>query len=455
MIDLSLSQPGINFGVIIAIIAAVFVLQQRRTPQSAVAWLMFIVIIPYLAVPVFLVLGFRKQGSRFPPISFSQSEAQKDRPPAHALDDVFRRLGLASAEAGNSFRLLETAEAAYQAMMQTVAGARRRLDVTFYIVEDDEVGEAFVDALTKRAREGVEVKLILDRLGTLRRPKAALKRLEEAGGELRYFSPLLHPPDNGHINLRNHRKMVIADGACVFAGGMNVGQTYMGPGPSKDRFVDLAYCVKGPAALAFLDVHHSDWDVSGQTPKPLLDEATKTDGAAVVQLVPSGPDVVHDPLNDGLIYALHNARTRISIATPYFLPTEGAGQALAMAARRGVDVSIIVPRRSNQRMADFARGAYLRELSEAGCRILLYEAGMMHAKMGVVDDCAYVGSANFDVRSMLLNFETVLFVYDSDSRDQLVGWFDALAAQCTQGVEPARLPRRIAEGVFRLGAPVL
>jgi len=455
MFDLSISQPGLDLGVIIAIIAAVFVLQQRRTPQSAVAWLMFIVLVPYLAVPVFLVLGFRKQGSRFPPIAFTQDPARASQPPVHGLDHVFRKMGLAAAEPGNSFQLLTSGEAAFKAMMQVVGSAQHRLDITFYILADDEVGRAFVQALTARAQQGVTVRLILDRLGTLRRPRKELAQFQKAGGQLNYFSPFLHPIDNGHLNLRNHRKMVIADGARVFAGGMNVGQSYMGSGPYQGRFVDLAYCLEGPAVRAFVDVHHSDWDVSGKSPYPDLPKVPAKAGSAMVQLVPSGPDTVHDPLNDGLIYALHNARERIWIATPYFLPTEGAGQALATAARRGVDVRILMPLHSNQRTTDFARGAYLRELAEAGCQIFLHETAMIHAKMGVIDDAAYVGSANFDVRSMLLNFEAVLFVYDDASRDALVNWFTQLSGECAQGVRPARLLRRIAEGVFRLGAPVL
>ncbi len=454
MLSWSLSSLSIGFGAILAVLASVFVLQQRRTPQSTAAWLLFIVVMPYIAVPVFLALGFRKQGSRFPPITFSQSE-QTLPPPAHQMDEVFRQFGLAAAEPGNDFRLLTTGEEAFEALIGLVRSAQVTLNITFYILADDEVGRAFVKELTERARAGVTVRLILDRLGALRRPRAELAAFEQAGGQLRFFSPFLHPPDNGHMNLRNHRKMVIADETRVFAGGMNAGSEYMGAEPDEARFVDLSYIVQGPVVRSFSDVHYSDWDVTGKTPRDLPEGNLSVCGTNVVQLVPAGPDTLDDPLNDGLIYAIHNARKRIWIATPYFLPTEGTGQALSIAARRGVDVRILIPRRSNQRIADFARGAYVRDLDETGCRIFFHETAMVHAKMAVIDDFGYVGSANFDVRSLLLNFETALFVYDAESLGQLVDWYQNTLNFCGEGVRKAGVMRRIAEGAFRLGAPIL
>ncbi len=174
-----------------------------------------------------------------------------------------------------------------------------------------------------------------------------------------------------------------------------------------------------------------------------------------MQLVPCGPDTMFDLLHDALVNAIHSAKHRIWIATPYFLPTELLSNALVIAARRGLDVRILLPWRSNQRLADFARGAYLREIQEAGSKILFFHAGMMHAKASVIDDMAYVGSANFDVRSMLLNFEVALFVYDAATVEEVKSWFNTQEQKCALGIEPAGLVRRVSEGVFRLGAPML
>lgn len=340
--------------------------------------------------------------------------------------------------------------------MALIQGAEKHLDVLFYIVANDETGRIFVDALTERAKAGVKVRLLMDRLGTFRGPAAALRRLRKAGGEVRFYSPLLQVPGSGHLNLRNHRKMIIADDARVFSGGMNIGAHYLGPVAREDGWTDLAYLLEGRAVQSFGDVFRSDWEVaSGETLEPAPSVAADTGGTATVQLVPSGPDIAEDPLHDGLIRALHLAEARIWLVTPYFVPTEALGAALTTAARRGVDVRVLVPERSNQRLADFARGAYLRDLHEAGGHVLYYQPGMIHAKAGIIDDMGLVGTANFDVRSMLLNFEVTLFVYDAASVAKLHDWFEHLSEHCAMEKPPTGMIRKVAEGLFRLGAPVL
>jgi cardiolipin synthase len=446
---------AVAFGVALILLAAVFVLQQRRTPQSTAAWLLFIVLVPYAAIPLFLLLGFRKQGSRFPTIRFSTLGDAGAPPGPTGLANVLRRFGLPAAMGENSFELIDDGVTAYGTMMRLVESATTSLDISFYIVADDAVGVAFVNALEDKARSGVEVRLVLDRLGNLKPPRAALHRFQEAGGQLRYFSPILHAPDKGHLNLRNHRKMVIADRACVFSGGINVGNDYMGPEPDSGRFIDLSFVLQGPAVTTFLDVHHSDWGTAGRAvrePPPV--NAHERHGETVAQLVPSGPDMKGDPLHDALVNAIHAARRRVWLATPYFLPTELLGHALATAGRRGVDVRIMVPERSNHRIADFARGAYLRELAGAGCHVH-FQKNMVHAKAGIIDDAAWIGSANFDVRSMLLNFETALFLYDASSVSCITDWFVAMEDGCKERVSSDNLFRRILEGVFRLGSPIL
>jgi cardiolipin synthase len=438
-------------GVLAAAIAIVFVLQQRRTPQSAVAWILFIVLVPYLGIPIFLMLGFRKQGSRFPAIRYTGTAAPLTEPPPMA--ETFLRLGVPAASAGNGFVLHDTSEHALAELDAVVAGAEESLDVQFYIVEDDDSGRRFVRQLTEKARAGATVRLNLDRLGALWRPRRELAEFSAAGGEVRFFSPFIHPPDTGHMNLRNHRKFVIADNAVVWGGGRNIGDLYLAP--PEDRWLDLSFTVTGPVVQTFLDVFASDWDVRGQEQPTRTAQQAGATGDAVLQLVPAGPDEPGDVLHDGLMNAIHTAQARVWIATPYLVPTEALGEALTIAARRGVQVRLMIPDRSNQWTADLARGAYLRELAQAGCRVFRYPGGMMHGKAGLIDQAAWVGSANFDVRSMLLNFESALFAYDAGSVGALERWAEDLARRSVQGLPEARWPRRMLEGVFRLGAPVL
>lgn len=438
--------------ILLTLLVAFVLLQQRRSPQSTAAWILFLVVLPYVAAPLFLALGFRKQGKRYDPVRFLQNEVRQT--PVHLLDQTFQNFAMPPALEAQRFNLIETPQAAMKAVLATVESAQRSLDCLFYIVADDATGNRFVDALTDKAQKGIKVRLLMDRLGTLRGPHKALKRLKQAGGEVLYFSPFLQLPSSGHLNLRNHRKMIIADDARVFSGGMNVGSHYMEA--RKDHWVDLAFTLEGLSVQGFCDVFRSDWEVaSGHDMPDRITPAPTTAGHATVQLMPSGPDIIEDPLHDGMIRALHMAENRIWIATPYFVPTEPLANALRIAALRGVDVRILVPEHSNQRIADFARGGYLRDAEHAGAKIHYFTPGMIHAKTALVDDVGVLGSANFDVRSMLLNFETMLFVYDGRSVAQLSDWYTRQQAQCHCNTPHPHLPRRLAEGVFRIGAPVL
>lgn len=445
----SASHFLVVFGIVLVSLAMLFVMQQRRSPQSAAAWLLFILLVPYVAIPVFLGLGFRKQSARFPPIRFGPIRRAVDTP--HPVAKALQAFGLPPASLGNHLALHLEAATAHTALLRTIVQAKNRLDITFYLLDDDGSGQAFVETLIEKAQAGVAVRLILDRLGSLHRPKAALQRLSVAGGQVRYFSPFLHRLGSGHLNLRNHRKMVIADLTEVWAGGRNVGDAYLAEGHS---WIDLSFSLQGPAVQSYIDVFAADWDVIGPAPGALISQSARA-GTVTAQLVPSGPDTPDDPLHDALVCAIHRAEQSIWLTTPYFLPTEALLQALVTAARRGVDVRIMLPQKSNQWVADLARGAYLRDLHRAGCVILRLRHGMLHAKAGMIDDLAWVGSANFDVRSMLLNFESALMLYDAASVAALRDWFATVEPLCDRGVVKPNPVRRCAEGIFRLGAPML
>lgn len=413
--------------------------------------MLFIVMAPYVAIPLFLMLGFRKQGSRFPHVELTAAapDTVADAPQARAL----AALGAPPATRGNSLIVHDTAEVARDALLAAIDGAEETLDILLYVVAADEAGEDFVRRLTARALAGVRVRLNLDRMGTLSRPRAALRSLQAAGGEIRFFSPFIHPPDNGHMNLRNHRKLVIADRARVWSGGRNVGTRYLGPGVG--TWTDLSFCVSGPAVQPFIDVFASDWDVTGKAVAGELRRPDRTGGDAVLQVVPSGPDEPRDILYLALTTMVHRARDRVWISTPYFVPTEPLQLALATAVRRGIDVRIMIPQRSNQRTTDLARGPYLRDLEDLGATVLRHQGGMLHAKAGLIDDTAWIGSANFDVRSLLLNFELAMFCHDAGSVERVETWFNGRFETCQPGGGSAGLARRIVEGIFRLGAPVL
>lgn len=430
--------------------AASVLLQQRRSPQSTASWLLFLILAPYLAIPIFIGLGFRKHHAGPGRLTM---RTIAETPAVNTFDATLRAYGLPQATGGHTFELLTDPSQTRLALMDMVANATQRIDALFYIVSNDAIGRDFVAALTAKAHNGVQVRLIIDRLGTLRPPRRALSKLIAAGGEVHYFSPFVRLPSHSHLNLRNHRKILIIDDVAVFGGGMNVGHEYLGEG--SDVWTDLAFTLRGPAVASFIDVFESDWSGTGGGGRDTNSAQQPHTGGAVAQLVPAGPDLHHDGLHDGLVNAIHRATDRVWIVTPYFLPTDTLLEALSVAGRRGVDVRVILPRRSNQRIADFARGAYLRDLQNAGCRIMQFGPGMLHAKTSVIDNIALVGSANFDVRSMLLNFEDMLVLHDPDSVSKLAEWIATQQARCETGVADAGILRRIGEGLFRIGAPIL
>ena len=441
-------------GVLITGTAIIWVLQQRRSPQSALAWILFIITVPYIGVPLFFSLGVRKRVARYEAIAFQDTPVPD---PGHPFEDHLRRLGVPAASAGNRIALDADASQARGALERLIAEARTGLDVVLYRLDPDAYSREFVGWLTQAARRGVEVRLILDQFGTLRRPQKALKALHEAGGKIEMFSPIARFAATGRLNLRNHRKMLIADGARLWTGGRNVGITYLGPPAAPGTWSDMSFVIEGPVVARYREVFEADWaKETGTAPCPVPIPIPPTgQGGAVLQLIPSGPDMIHDTLHDALVHAIHTAKHRVWISTPYFLPTDQLQHALVTAARLGRDVRIMVPEKSNQWFADFARGAYVRYLEEVGCILLRYGPRMLHAKAMVIDDVAITGSANFDVRSMLLNFETALAQYDAESVALVADWFTAQQAACTLGTLPATLPRRLVEATFRLGAPIL
>lgn len=429
---------------------AVVILLQRRSPQATLAWLLFVILAPYLAVPIFLAIGFRKRLH----IDEREATAPADEGNIPQIERMLRPYGLPGATTGNRFALLPDGTEAWEALLEVVRGAETSVDVTLYVLGDDAVGRAFCEALAERARAGVAVRFILDSIGGLRRPRDALRELQAAGAEVALYSPLLHGWRQGRLNLRNHRKMAIADGARVWSGGRNVAAEYLGPEAQAGRWRDLSYRVEGPAAADFAQLFASDWHAAhGTMPGPAPGTPPAT-GDSRIQMIPAGPDVAEDPLHDVLVHACHAAHRRLWIVTPYFLPTPYLSLALAVAARRGVDVRVTLPARSNQRLADLARGAWLRDLAAAGCHVHLHPE-MIHAKAVLADDMAFTGSANFDARSLLLNFEVMALLTHPPDVAALTRWMAQTCEDAPEGLPPVSLLRRPVEGLFRLTSPIL
>jgi cardiolipin synthase len=411
----------------------------QRTPQSTLAWLLAFALVPLLAIPLYFALGRRKF-------------------PRRAKG---RQLLVPPIRCGHSFELLPTGESAFARLKALIQGAERSIDLTMFILGDDATGRAVIEALAERAKHGVEVRVILDAVGSMRTHRAAARALQAAGAQMRVFMPLRHSPIRGSTNLRCHRKIAIVDGDVVFAGGMNLANEYMGPPPKEGttpRWRDVVAVVRGPVAADATALFESDWVYCGGSGRPANERTATTVatcGDARVQFMPIGPDMTTDTMYDVFLNGIFKARERIAIVTPYYIPDDALQHALVLSARRGVKTELLIPTRSNHRIADVARREFLRELSANGVAIHYYGRGMVHAKAMVIDDdFAYVGSPNFDIRSLFLNYEDALCVYSSEAIAEVRGFIDGLISACAS--EPPVFPeRRVIEQVALLLAPEL
>ncbi|MDA8453651.1 phospholipase D-like domain-containing protein [Acidovorax sp. GBBC 3334] len=456
---------GLGHAVFVAVGLLIYVMgtrigRQRRHPSAAVAWVLAIVAFPYAAVPLFLMFGSRKFVR---PVRRTVSVLAAEPPDAVAAPlpvpgpawatRLLAGLELAPPVRNARIGFHGQGPQALEALLATMASARHSLDVCTFVFGDDAVGERVAQALRHAAARGVAVRLLLDAVGSLGMPAGLRRALKDGGVQVRRFMPLLHNPMRGHTNLRNHRKLVVADGERLWSGGRNLACEYFMDRPRLPAWVDLSYEIDGPLALQAAAQFAADWQAaSGRMARAVLPRplpAGPADGAPA-QWVPSGPDHADDTVHSLLLAGAFHAQESIVAVTPYFVPDDALLDAWCLACRRGVRVRLLVPARSNHRLADWARARALRELSQAGAEVWL-APGMVHAKAVVIDaDLALSGSLNLDARSLFLNYEAMTAFYGPAEVQWLAGWCDAQIARAQRF--HARRPswaRDIAEGVVR------
>ncbi|MFN7950267.1 MAG: cardiolipin synthase [bacterium] len=468
------------------LITAVYVprvLLRKSEPGATLAWLIVILLFPYAGLLLYTLLGSsriqRRRAARresderierelavlLEPTA-TESEPCAPEPWMDAnLFRVARNLGLGRGTAGNEVILHADGPQAFAAMLTAIQGARHHVHVEFFIFRHDRTGQRVLDALVAAARRGVEVRLLVDAVGlAMTRTRTSFFRpLRDAGGEFVRFLPLGWVRGWSFFNLRNHRKLLVIDGETAFTGGMNVGDEYAG---RRRRFTrpwrDTMVRIRGPAARALQAVFARDWyfAIEKNLAEPRYFPDPGSAGNDIVQVVQSGPDDSLLRLHRHTLALIQVARERLYILTPYFIPDLALASALALAALRGVDVRIMLPRRSNHLLVKWAGRSFYEELLETGVVIHEFDEGMLHAKAIVVDGIVTsVGSANMDIRSFRLNFELNTFVYGAAFAAQIEEVFvrNALASR---RVDPAEFARRsvwlrFAETTARVLSPVL
>lgn len=399
--------------------------EQRRHPSAAVAWVLGIAVLPYLGVPLFLLFGTRKF-VRPSPLRPAPLAALSDAEAPEWATRLLAGLGVAAPTRNAVVRFHADGQSALQALMALLDGAERELAVGTYVLGADAVGAAAVERLRAAVARGVRCRLLVDSIGSLRVSHRLLTHAQQGGVEVQRFMPLLHNPLRGRTNLRNHRKLAVADGRRVWAGGRNLAGEYFVGHAGAVPWRDLSFVVDGPLAAEALAQFDHDWaaasgQVRGTVHAALAASPPVMDGA-LTQWVACGPDRAEDTVYALLMAAAYHARERILAVTPYFVPDDALLDAWCTACRRGVRVQLVLPARSNHRLADLARGRALRRLAEAGAEVRLSPA-MLHAKAVVVDErLALCGSVNLDGRSLFLNFEAMTAFYGAAEIGWLAGW---------------------------------
>ncbi len=440
------------------------ILYQKRSPTSMMSWMMAIVFLPFITVPLYFIIGIRKR-------EFKHAKSYVDfhKPDSHdayTLDgsthtilSILEKNGIPPATRGNEIELISSSTEAYERMLEEIQRAKHSIDICTYVFQFDKTTEVILEALTRKAKEGVKVRVLLDLVGSLGAyfNQRGFKALRNAGGEVAFFVPILKRPFQNYINLRNHRKIYLFDEERLLSGGMNLSNEYMGADDGTKRWEDLMYALRGPAVNDFYSIFLNDWEyATKRSEKQDFEHKEAYSGNQIVQVVPSGPDIPKDALYETLLNAIYNAKERIWIVTPYFVPDDNMVQALVIAQHKGVDVKLITPKESDHLLADLGRSPYMRELDEIGVDVVLYEGAMLHAKAILFDSVGgMVGSVNIDNRSLFLNYEVVTFVYSEEFMKNMEAWMKNLMKNASRGMEKPSKFREAVENIMKVFAPLL
>lgn len=417
---------------VIVIIAVIHVVMDNRQPAKTMVWALIIYFVPIIGILAYIFFGVNTRRKRL--VSrrsldqltrrsmFKYAEQpdlvlpEEEKP----LIDLFINQNFSLPFGGNNLSMLINGHDFFLQLLRDIGNAEHHIHIDLYIFEDDALGQLIADALIDRARHGVEVRIVYDDVGCWGVKKRFFERMREAGIEAVPFMPVHFPPFTSKANYRNHRKLIVIDGNVGYIGGMNIALRY-----TFSTWRDTMVRIEGRGVYSLQRAFLTDWYFADRT---LLSDkkyypvipVEKTNTETLLQTVTSGPSSPEPEILQGYLHIILNARRYIYIETPYFLPTNSLLFALKTAVTTGVNVRLLVPRNGDTWLTSWASRSYLREVSEAGVQVFLYEAGFLHSKLMVCDDhIATCGSTNIDFRSLENNFEANTFFYGKETAQRM------------------------------------
>jgi cardiolipin synthase A/B len=475
-----LPDLGVGLVMVAALLAAGHAILFKRNSKSAFGWLGLIIVLPLVGPLVYVLLGINRIQRRaarlrvrLPPSSTSAHplrvtpDALGDRLPharhlvplARFVENVTRRPLLNA----NRVWPLQNGDAAYPAMIEAIDQARESVSLASYIFAHDVAGQMFTEALARAVRRGVEVRVLIDEVGSRYSFPPAAHMLHHADVPAALFMRTYAPWRTPYMNLRSHRKILVADGRVGFTGGINIRRDNLLDHEHPDPAVqDMHFRVTGPVVGHLQEVFAEDWAF---TTGEMLQgtrwfPALAGEGPVLARGIADGPDEDHDRTRQVIFGALACAQRSVRVASPYFLPDSSLITALNVAAMRGVEVEILIPRKGNLRMVDWAMMAQLWQVLERGCSVWMLPPPFDHTKVMLVDGIwSLIGSANWDARSLRLNFEFNMECYDGELAGELGALLDAKKRTAHRlaltEADSRSIPIRLRDGIARLFSPYL
>lgn len=473
----------LGLGMMVLILNIVFSLSlifiERKDPTTTWAWLLILIILPGLGFVLYLLFGQNlsrqkifKEKTQIDEIKRSiLSTRYINRSNCHDGGDKFfdlRKMNYnhsgAQYTTNNDIELYVDGEEKFKKLIEDIKNAQKYIHIEYYIFKNDCLGKKIIKELTNKAKEGIEVRLLTDSMGSYTLTKAALKKYLKAGGKYAIFFPGILPHINTRINYRNHRKIVVIDGKYGYVGGFNVGKEYINKDPKIGFWRDTHVRINGEAVNDLNERFLLDWCYASEEEivdyEKYLSHIEKEIGDVGIQIVTSGPDHEEEYIRNAYIKLINNAKNNLYLETPYLVPDLPILEALKISALSGVDVRIIIPGNPDHFFMKWAASSYIGELLNAGIKMYYYKNGFIHAKAMVADSTVVsIGTANMDIRSFKLNFEVNAFIYDdrvaSDYEKQFMKDIKLSEEITKESHENRSIYLRIKESLVRLVSPIL